>query len=99
MKKNRNRPVYDRQPEQRETLPEYILRMWPESTEQMGTLLRRMTISYGDVADLQNAIDRTNRRSIQLLQRRGRPEHILRTREELVKLLQAQQILRARGIA
>lgn len=83
----------------RETLPEYILRMWPEHIEQMGALIRRMKIGYGDIADLEDMIDRANHRSIQLLQRHGRPEHIRRTREELIKLLQAQQILKTRGIA
>lgn len=85
-------------PQYNETAPEYILRMWPEGYDEMSALLAGMIFRPGDIEDLSAAIDRTNHRSIELLQRRGMPEHIMRTREELGKLVLAQQILKAQGV-
>lgn len=101
MKKTRNTSkAKDRylDPRYNESAPEYILRMWPEGYEEMSALIASMIFRPGDIEDLDAMIDRTNHRSIELLQRRGIPAHIMRTREELGKLVLAQQILKAQGV-
>lgn len=99
MKKNRKRYVYDKQPSQRETLPELILRKWPEGENEMDALLRSQDITYGDFADLCAEIERKNERCIELIQRHGLPAHIMRTREECCLLIKAKTLIEACGIA
>ena len=99
MKKNRKRYVYDKQPSQRETLPELILRKWPEGEAEMDALLRSQNITYDDLADLDAEIARKNHRCIELIQRHGLPAHIMRTREECCLLIQAKTLIESCGIA
>ena len=97
-RKRQEKPRYH-SPKYRETLPELILRKWPEGEAEMDALLRSQNITYGDFADLEAEIARKNHRCIELIQRHGLPAHIMRTREECCLLIQAKTLIEACGIA
>lgn len=99
MRKRFERHKYDKQPRVKETLPELILRKWPEGETEMDALLRSQDITYGDFADLCAEIKRKDERCIELIRRHGLPAHIMRTREECCLLIEAKALIETYGIA